>query len=141
VTSTWAIGTGEPFSETVGEYDVYSFAGPISGDFRRTMSTRPNGEIPLRAADRAWRADGVGLHVGRLDLMAEKSRSDPSVTGASLGYDAMRFLAPVFFGETITVNIPVASIDRTKTAAAADIKSPTRTHAGRGSPDAFIEVG
>jgi acyl dehydratase len=44
------------------------------------------------------------------------------VTGVSLGYDRMRFLAPVFFGDTITVDYRIASIDREKLRATADIK-------------------
>ena len=54
--------------------------------------------------------------------MAMGSRPDTSVTGVSLGYDRMRFLAPVFFGDTITVSYTVASIDREKLRATADIR-------------------
>ena len=54
--------------------------------------------------------------------MAERSRADASVTGVSLGYDRMRFLAPVFFVDTVTVTYTIASIDREKLRATADIK-------------------
>ena len=54
--------------------------------------------------------------------MAAKSRADASVTGISLGYDRVRFLAPVFFGDTITVSYTIASIDTEKLRATADIK-------------------
>ena len=54
--------------------------------------------------------------------MAMASRTDASVTGVSLGYDRMRFLAPVFFGDTITVSYTIASIDCEKLRATADIK-------------------
>ena len=47
---------------------------------------------------------------------------DDSVVGVSLGYDRMRFLAPVYFGDTITVSYTVASIDKEKLRATADIK-------------------
>ncbi len=54
--------------------------------------------------------------------MAMKSRADASVTGVSLGYDRMRFLAPVFFGDTITVDYRIASIDPERLRASADIR-------------------
>jgi 3-hydroxybutyryl-CoA dehydratase len=54
--------------------------------------------------------------------MAMASRADASVTGVSLGYDRMRFLAPVFFGDTITVNYTIASVDKEKLRATADIR-------------------
>ena len=54
--------------------------------------------------------------------MATASRADASVTGVSLGYDRMRFLEPVFFGDTITVSYTIASIDREKLRASADIR-------------------
>jgi acyl dehydratase len=64
----------------------------------------------------------VGYMSAASSLMAEKSRSDTSVVGVSLGYDRMRFLAPVYFGDTITVTYTIASIDTEKLRAAADIK-------------------
>ena len=54
--------------------------------------------------------------------MAMASRGDASVTGVSLGYDRMRFLAPVFFGDTVTVSYTIASIDKEKLRATADIR-------------------
>ena len=54
--------------------------------------------------------------------MAERSRADASVTGVSLGYDRMRFLAPVFFGDTITVTIRSRRSIREKLRATADIR-------------------
>ena len=44
------------------------------------------------------------------------------MVGVSLGYDRMRFLAPVYFGDTVTVNYTVASIDPDKLRATADIR-------------------
>jgi acyl dehydratase len=54
--------------------------------------------------------------------MAAASRADTSVTGVSLGYDRIRFLAPVYFGDTITVDYRIATIDSEKSRATADIK-------------------
>ena len=73
--------------------------------------------------------------------MATRSRADASVTGVSLGYDRMRFLAPVFFGDTITVDY-TDRVDRQGEAArdrGYQDHQPGR-RAGRGR-DAFVEVG
>ena len=116
-----AIGDTTTFSKTVGEYDVYTFAG-ISGDFAPNHVNKAYMERSSYGRLIAHGALLVGYMSACSTLMAEKSRRDPSVTGVSLGYDRMRFLAPVFFGDTITVSYTIASIDREKLRATADIK-------------------
>jgi acyl dehydratase len=45
-------------------------------------------------------------------MMIEKSGGvGPAETPVSLGYDRIRFLAPVFIGDTITVTYRIAEID------------------------------
>jgi 3-hydroxybutyryl-CoA dehydratase len=116
-----AVGDATSFSKTVGEYDVYAFAG-ISGDFAPNHVNKAYMEKSSYGRLIAHGALLVGYMSAASTQMAEKSRADPGVTGVSLGYDRMRFLAPVFFGDTITVNYTVASIDREKLRATADIK-------------------
>ena len=116
-----AVGDTASFSKTVSESDVYLFAG-ISGDFAPNHVNKAYMEKSSYGRLIAHGALLVGYMSAASTLMAEKSRSDPSVTGVSLGYDRMRFLAPVFFGDTITVTYTVASIDLEKLRAAADIK-------------------
>ena len=116
-----AIGDTTTFSKTVGEYDVYTFAG-ISGDFAPNHVNKAYMEKSSYGRLIAHGALLVGYMSTASTLMAEKSRSDPTVTGVSLGYDRMRFLAPVFFGDTITVSYTIASIDRDRLRATADIK-------------------
>ncbi|HMK79866.1 MAG TPA: MaoC/PaaZ C-terminal domain-containing protein [Xanthobacteraceae bacterium] len=116
-----AIGDTTRFSKTVGEHDVYTFAG-ISGDFAPNHVNRAYMEKSSYGRLIAHGALLVGYMSTASTLMAEKSRSDPTVTGVSLGYDRMRFLAPVFFGDTITVSYTIASIDRDRLRATADIK-------------------
>jgi acyl dehydratase len=44
-------------------------------------------------------------------LAIAKSREAADETPVSLGYDRVRFLAPVYFGDTVTVDYTIASID------------------------------
>ena len=116
-----AIGDTTTFSKTVGEYDVYAFAG-ISGDFAPNHVDKAYMEKTSYGRLIAHGALLVGYMSTCSTLMAQHTRSDPRVTGVSLGYDRMRFLAPVFFGDTITVTYTIASIDREKLRATADIR-------------------
>jgi acyl dehydratase len=115
------IGDTTTFSKTVGEYDVYSFAG-ISGDFAPNHVNKAYMEKSSYGRLIAHGALLVGYMSTASTYVAEKSRSDTTVTGVSLGYDRMRFLAPVFFGDTVTVTYTIASIDKEKLRATADIR-------------------
>jgi acyl dehydratase len=116
-----AVGDATSFSKTVGEHDVYGFAG-ISGDFAPNHVNKAYMEKSGYGALIAHGALLVGYMSTASTQMASKSRADDSVTGVSLGYDRMRFLAPVYFGDTITVDYRVASIDPEKLRATADIR-------------------
>ena len=115
------VGDTTSFSKTVSESDVYLFAG-ISGDFAPNHVNKAYMEKSGYGGLIAHGALLVGFMSACSTRMAEKSRADDSVVGVSLGYDRMRFLAPVYFGDTITVTYTVASIDREKLRATADIK-------------------
>jgi acyl dehydratase len=116
-----AVGDATSFSKTVGEYDVYAFAG-ISGDFAPNHVNQAYMEKSSYGRRIAHGALLVGYMSTASTQMATHARADTSVTGVSLGYDRMRFLAPVFFGDTITVSYTIASIDPEKLRATADIK-------------------
>jgi 3-hydroxybutyryl-CoA dehydratase len=116
-----AVGDATSFSKTVGEYDVFAFAG-ISGDF---APNHVNRAYMQKSGYKDLIAHGA-LLVGYMSTastqMALASRMDASVTGVSLGYDRMRFLAPVYFGDTITVDYRIVAIDPEKLRATADIR-------------------
>src|SRR3954470_13708649 len=116
-----AIGDTTSFSKTVSESDVYLFAG-ISGDFAPNHVNKAYMEKSRYGRLIAHGALLVGFMSACSTQLAERSRGDASVTGVSLGYDRMRFLAPVFFGDTVTVTYTIPSIDREKLRATADIK-------------------
>jgi 3-hydroxybutyryl-CoA dehydratase len=105
------VGDQVRFAKTVSESDVYLFAG-ITGDL---SSNHVNEEVMRRSSYGRRIAHGV-LLVGFMSttstLMIEKSGGVGSEeTPVSLGYDRIRFLAPVFIGDTITVTYTIAETD------------------------------
>ena len=110
-----AVGDATSFSKTVGEYDVYGFAG-ITGDFAPNHVNKAYMEKSGYGGLIAHGALLVGYMSTASTQMAMHSRADASVTGVSLGYDRMRFLAPVYFGDTITVDYRIVAIDKEQAA-------------------------
>lgn len=109
-----AIGQKVAFRKTVAESDVYLFAG-ITGDF----SPNHVDEQFMRATHYGRRIAHGALLVGYMSrastMIVEKitgGRLD--IYPVSLGYDRIRFLKPVFIGETIAVTYIVATCDPEK---------------------------
>jgi len=99
------------FSKTISESDVYGFAG-ITGDF---APIHVDEEFMKRSSYGQRIAHGV-LSMGLMStassmLLAQVMRDDWEETPVSLGYDKVRFLAPVFFGDTLSVSYTVQEID------------------------------
>ena len=109
-----ALGARTSFSKTVSESDVYLFAG-ITGD----LAPNHVDEQFMRKTPYRRRIAHGALLVGYMStastmvntLMADRM---PSIFPVSLGYDRVRFLKPVFLGDTITVRYTVDSIDAAK---------------------------
>jgi len=106
-----SIGDRVEFSKTIGESDVYLFAG-ITGDL---SGNHVNEEFMKRSAYGRRIAHGV-LLVGFMSttstLMIERCRgTGADETPVSLGYDRVRFLAPAFIGDTVTVTYRIVEID------------------------------
>ena len=106
-----SVGDQVSFSKTVGEYDVYGFAG-ITGDF---SGNHVDEEFMKRSVYGRRIAHGV-LLVGYMStcstmMIAKASGTASGETPVSLGYDRIRFLGPVFIGDTITVTYRIAEID------------------------------
>ncbi len=109
-----AIGTEVRFAKTIAESDIYLFAG-ITGDF---ASNHVNEEAMKRSAYGRRIAHGV-LLIGFMStastlLIAKGAVAIADSTPVSLGYDRVRFLAPVFIGDTIEVAYRVAEVDPEK---------------------------
>lgn len=99
-----AIGRSVTFSKTVGESDVYLFAG-VSGD----LGPNHVNEEYMRSTRYGRRiAHGV-LLIAYMSTcstkLIEAAGNEPTV---SYGYDHVRFVRPVFIGDTVTVTYTVA---------------------------------
>lgn len=110
-------GDSVSFSKTVGESDVYLFAG-ITGDF---SPNHVNEEIMSKTPFGHRVAHGVlslGFASTTSTLMIEQTR----MTAVSYGYDRVRFINPVLVGDTITVTYTIAEIDEETLKTHADIE-------------------
>ena len=103
------IGDTTDFTKTVSESDVYQFAG-ITGDFspnhvnKAYMEKSSYGRLMVHGA----------LIVGFMSTVSTQiiaHSREAEETPVSVGYDKVRFLKPVFLGDTITVAYTVSEID------------------------------
>lgn len=102
------IGDTCSFSKTLTETDVYLFAG-ITGDFSK-MHT--NEAFMKKTRYKTRMVHGVltfAVGVTASTLIQEQARSPmPSV---SYGFDKLRFIRPVFLGETVTGVYTIDELD------------------------------
>jgi 3-hydroxybutyryl-CoA dehydratase len=116
-----AVGDSASFTKTVGEIDVYMFAG-ITGDFSPNHVNRAYMERSSFGRLQAHGALLVGFMSTASTLVIAKSREGADETPVSLGYDRIRFLAPVYFGDTVTIEYTIASIDVERRRSSGDIR-------------------
>ena len=64
----------------------------------------------------------VGFMSTASTLVIAHTRDDAEETPVSLGYDRVRFLAPVYFGDTITVEYRIGAIDIERRRSTGDIE-------------------
>jgi 3-hydroxybutyryl-CoA dehydratase len=107
------IGTRSLFTKTVSESDVYLYAG-ITGDF----SPNHIDEVFMGAGKYGRRIAHGTLLVGFMSAASAKAYLGRTV---SLGYDRIRFVGPVFFGDTITTEYVVREYDPGKRRIYADV--------------------
>src|SRR5215475_1286872 len=117
-----AVGDQVSFAKTVAESDVYLFAG-ITGDF---SVNHVNEQYMARSKYKRRIAHGA-LIVGYMStcstLMIDKCQGTAlGETPVSLGYDKVRFLGPVFIGDTVTLTYTIAEIDPQKQQSISDIR-------------------
>jgi 3-hydroxybutyryl-CoA dehydratase len=116
-----AVGDRTTFAKTVGETDVYLFAG-ITGDFAANHVN----EQAMQATTFGGRIAHGALLIGYMSacstMMAQKAASAGG-TGVplSLGFDRIRFVKPVYLGDTINIDYVIAEIDEGKRRARASI--------------------
>lgn len=119
-----SVGDRVSFSKTVSESDVYLFAG-VTGDLAPVHVNQALMEKSAYGQRIAHGALVVGFMSTTSSMMVEQSRDGhgKGETPVSLGYDRVRFLAPVFFGDTITVNYEITAVDEVRRRSTADIKA------------------
>lgn len=117
-----SIGDTATFTKTVGESDVYLYAG-ITADFSPNHINEAEMRKTAYGRRMAHGAMLIGFMSTTSTMVAERASRDGSPeTPVSLGYDRIRFIAPVFIGDTITVTYTVSSIDLEKRRAVSDVK-------------------
>ena len=107
-----AVGDQVRFAKTVSESDVYLFAG-ITGDFA------PNhvDEQYMRGTPYGRRIAHGALLIGFMStastmMVVERHGGlAQDEMPVSLGYDRIRFIAPVFLGDTVTVTYTITEVD------------------------------
>lgn len=115
------VGDTVSFSKTVGESDVYLFAG-ITGD----LSGNHVNEEYMKARKYGGRIAHGALLIGFMSttstMMIEKSVQEGiDDTPVSLGYDRVRFTAPVYIGDTITVTYRIKEIEPERKRSRSDV--------------------
>jgi acyl dehydratase len=107
------VGASTTFTKTVSEADVYLYAG-ITGDY----SPNHVDEVYMRAGRYGRRIAHGTLLVGFMSAASARLYLGRTV---SLGYDRIRFTAPVYFGDTITTEYRIREIDTEKRRVYADV--------------------
>jgi 3-hydroxybutyryl-CoA dehydratase len=109
-----AVGQHYTFAKTVGEADVMLFAG-ITGDF---SDTHVNDQYMKEKSNLGERIAHGALMVGFMSTASTLSiahvihQEGLDDFPVSAGYDKVRFIKPVRFGDTVTTHYTVTSIDR-----------------------------
>ena len=116
-----SIGDSTRFAKTVGESDVYLFAG-IVGDF----SANHVNEHAMKTSKLGRRIAHGALLIGFMSTCSTAMSVQAASKGGtgvalSAGYDRIRFLKPVFIGDTVTLEYVITKIDLVKRRSRASI--------------------
>ncbi len=111
------IGDHIAIEKTISESDVYQFAG-ITGDF----SPNHINERYMKGSMYKTRIAQGALVVGFTSAAAAMFGIRHGINGVAAGYDHLRFLGPVFFGDTIRIEYRVVRIDRERQRTHAELK-------------------
>ena len=118
------VGDSYRFAKTVGEVDVTLFAG-LTGDF---SDTHINDQYMKEKSNLGARIAHGALLVGYMStastisiahIIHEEGLTDFPVGS---GFDKVRFLKPVFLGDTVTTHYVVETVDKHAGKSTADIK-------------------
>ena len=115
------VGQSATFTKTVGETDVYLFAG-ITGDFAPNHTDETYMQKSSYGRRQAHGALVIGFMSTASSIAVAGTREGSGETPVSLGYDRIRFLAPVYFGDTLTVKYRISAVDTERRRATGDIE-------------------
>ena len=112
------IGTRVEFAKTIGESDIYLFAG-ITGDF---SPNHVNAEYMKTTLYGTIIAHGV-LVVGLMSTCSTRvlDHATSPRPAVSYGYDRIRFVKPVRVGDTVTVTYEVVAADAARATTTATV--------------------
>ena len=120
------IGSKTTFSKTISESDVYLFAG-ITGDFSPNHINRQYMERSSYGRLMAHGALLVGF-MSTVSTIAIAETREADEIPVSVGYDRIRFLQPVFLGDTVTVTYKIIEIEHSRKRSYADIELINQNH-------------
>lgn len=112
-----AIGLRTRLTKTVSESDVYLFAG-ITGD----LDPNHVDEEYCRKTSLGHRVAHGALLVGYTSAASTRILQDFDRPMVSAGYDRIRFLKPVYFGDTLTIDYEISGIERERERTVAKIE-------------------
>jgi len=107
------IGREVTFTKTISESDVYLYAG-ITGDFSPNHIDRTYMERSAWGRRMAHGALLVGFVSTASTMAIADTRDRAEETPVAVGMDRVRFLKPVFLGDTVTVSYRIERFDETK---------------------------
>lgn len=100
------VGQVATFAKTVGESDVYLFAG-LTGDLYQNHTN----EEYMKTTRYGRRIAHGALLVGYMSAASTKITERCTHPVVSYGYDRIRFVKPVYFGDTVTVEYRITEKD------------------------------
>jgi len=111
------VGLKTRLTKTVSESDVYLFAG-ITGD----LDPNHVDEEYCRKTSLGHRVAHGALIVGYTSAASTRVLQDFNRPMVSVGYDRIRFLKPVYFGDTLTIDYEITTIERERERTVATIE-------------------
>src|SRR5262249_28785150 len=115
------LGLKTRVSKTVSESDVYLFAG-ITGDFDQDLAA----EAFCKRTSFGSRIAHGALILGYTSAASTQILQAFARPMLSVGYDRVRFLKPVYFGDTITVDYEITEVVPEKERLLSKVDVPTR---------------
>ncbi len=103
------LGASYTFTKTIAECDVYQFAG-ITGDY---FPAHVNA-IYCKMRPYKHRIVHGCLTFGLASTVSGRAAEASGHDMVAVGYDALRFVKPVFFGDTITAEYVITELDEKK---------------------------